>query len=228
MHTIAILSQKGGTGKTTLTLHLAVASERAGQPAAVVDLDPQASAAGWKDSRSDETPVVVPVPSTRLPQTLEAARRGGAALTLIDTAPHATDVALAAAEAADLVLIPCRAGILDLRAIGTTARAVKLAEKTAYVVLNAMPPRAPNVLADATTAVAVHGLGVAPIALNQRAAYAHSLTLGQTAQEYEPIGKAAEEVGQLYSWLRKVLGHSNPELPAIRHLGNEAAKGRAV
>src|SRR5271167_4372774 len=99
MHTVAILSQKGGTGKTTLTLHLAVASERAGKAAAVIDLDPQASAAGWKDSRPGETPVVVSVPSTRLPQALEAARTGGAVLTLIDTAPHATDAALAAAEA---------------------------------------------------------------------------------------------------------------------------------
>ena len=182
MYTVAILSQKGGTGKTTLTLHLAVASERAGQPAAVIDLDPQASAADWKDSRKAETPVVVPVPSTRLPQALDAARAGGAALTLIDTAPHATDVALAAAEAADLILIPCRAGILDLRAIGTTARAVKLAGKRAFVVLNAMPPRAPNVLADARAAVAVHGLEVAPFTIQQRAAYAHALTVGQTAQ----------------------------------------------
>ena len=144
MHTIAILSQKGGTGKTTPTLHLAVASERAGQAAAVIDLDPQASAAGWKDTRPGDTPVVVPVPSSRLPQALEAARGGGAAITFIDTAPHATEAALAAAEAADLVLIPCRAGILDLRAIGTTARAIKLSSKPAYVILNAMPPRAPR------------------------------------------------------------------------------------
>ena len=133
MHTVAVLSQKGGTGKTTLTLHLAVASERAGKPSAVIDLDPQASAAGWEDSRPVEAPVVSPVSSTRLSHALDAARAGGAALTLIDTAPHAAEAALAAAEAADLVLVPCRAGILDLRAISTTARAVKLAGKPAYV-----------------------------------------------------------------------------------------------
>jgi chromosome partitioning protein len=224
MYTIAILSQKGGTGKTTLTLHLAVASERAGQAAAVIDLDPQASAAGWKDSRSAETPVVVPVPSTRLPQALEAARAGGAAITFIDTAPHATDAALAAAEVADLVLIPCRAGILDLRAIGTTARAIKLSGKPAYVVLNAMPPRAPNVLADAIAAVAVHGLQVAPFTMQQRAAYAHSLTAGQTAQEYDPMGKAADEIAQLYSWVRRQLEPSIAKLPATRQRGNKAVR----
>jgi chromosome partitioning protein len=228
MYTVAILSQKGGTGKTTLTLHLAVASERAGHSAAVIDLDPQASAAEWKDSRSAETPVIVPVPSTRLRQALEAARAGGAALTLIDTAPHATDVALAAAEAADLILIPCRAGILDLRAIGTTARAVKLAGKRAFVVLNAMPPRAPNVLADARAAVAVHGLEVAPITMQQRAAYAHALTAGQTAQEYEPTGKAADEMSHLYRWLYHELATSIAKLPASQQPGNKAARKVAV
>jgi len=225
MHTVAILSQKGGTGKTTLTLHLAVASERAGQATAVIDLDPQASAAGWKDGRSADAPVVVAVPPARLAKALDAARDGGAALALIDTAPHASDVALAAAEAADLVLIPCRAGILDLRAIGTTVRAVRLAGKPAYVVLNAMPHRAPNILSDARGAVAVHGLEVAPFTLQQRAALAHSLTAAQTAQEYEPGGKAAEEVTQLYNWLQAQL-HSLAGLPAMGQHGKKAIRSK--
>jgi chromosome partitioning protein len=205
MYIVALLSQKGGTGKTTLSLHLAVAAEKAGQRAAVIDLDPQASSAAWKDSRESETPVVVSAPSTRLPQAIQAARDGGADLVLVDTAPHSGDVAMAAAEAADLVLVPCRAGILDLRAIGTTARIVKLADKKAYVVLNAVPPRASNILADARDAVAVHGLEVAPVALRQRAAYSHALTAGRTAQEYEPKGQAAKEVALFYQWLKRIL-----------------------
>lgn len=205
MRTVAIVSQKGGTGKTTISLHLAVAAHKAGKAAVVIDLDPQASSAGWKDSRAGEEPVVVALPAARLPQALEAARSGGADLIIIDTAPHSGDVALAAAEAADLVLIPCRPGILDLRAIGSTARAVKLAGKPAYVVLNTLPPRAPNVLADARAAVAVHGLDVAPVALQQRATFAHALTVGKTAQEYEPGGKAAEEISSLYDWLSEVI-----------------------
>jgi chromosome partitioning protein len=205
MKTVAILSQKGGTGKTTISLHLAVAAQRAGQAVVVIDLDPQASAAGWKDSRSTDNPVVVSVPATRLPQALKAASAGEADLVVIDTAPHAGDVALAAAEAADLILIPCRPGILDLRAIGSTARTVKLAGKRAFVVLNTVPPRASNVLADARAAVAVHGLDVAPVALQQRAAYAHSLTAGQTAQEYERGGKASDEIAELYAWVKDQL-----------------------
>jgi chromosome partitioning protein len=205
MYIVSLLSQKGGTGKTTLSLHLAVASERVGQRAVVIDLDPQASSAEWKDSREGNTPVVVPIPPSRLPHAVQAARDGNAALVLIDTAPHSSDVALAAAETSDLVLIPCRAGILDLRAIGTTARAIKVAGRTAYVVLNAVPPNASHILTDARAAVAVHGLEVAPVSLRQRAAYVHALTAGQTAQEYEPHGKASEEMTKLYRWLCRTL-----------------------
>ena len=205
MYVVAILSQKGGTGKTTLSLHLAVAAERAGHVAAVIDLDPQASAAGWKDSRPGETPVVVPIPASRLAQALDLARGAEAEIVFLDTAPHSSEVALAAAEAADLVLIPCRAGILDLRAIGATARLAKIAGKPAHVVLNSMPPRANNVIADAREAVTVHGLDVAPVTIQQRVAYAHALTAGQTAQEYDPDGKASEEITELYAWLRTVL-----------------------
>jgi chromosome partitioning protein len=205
MKTVAIESQKGGTGKTTTALNLAVAAEKAGQTAVIIDLDPQASAAGWKDSRRAETPVVVSVAPARLPQAIQAAREGGAELVFIDTAPHAESVALAAARAADVILIPCRPGILDLRAIGATADLVRLAGKPGIVVMNAVPAQATNLLADACAAVAVHGLDVAPVAIRQRAAYGHALTIGQTAQEFEPKGKAGEEIALLYLWLRQRL-----------------------
>jgi chromosome partitioning protein len=201
MRTIAVLSQKGGSGKTTLALHLAVAAGLAGRVAAVIDIDPQASAAGWKDARGSETPVVVSLPATRLAQALTAAREAAADITLIDSAPHSGDVALAAAEVADFIIIPCRPGILDLRAIGATVRIMKLAGKPGSVVLNAMPPNAPHVVADARAAVAVHGLEVAPVTIQQRAAFQHALTLGQTAHEYDPDGKATVEISQLYQWL---------------------------
>jgi chromosome partitioning protein len=199
MKVIAILSQKGGAGKTTLALHLAVAAERDGKSAAVIDLDPQASATSWGDSREAETPVIVSAQAARLPQVLEAARAAGAALVVIDTAPHSESSALAAARAADLILIPCRPAILDLRAIGTTIDLTKLAGKPAAVVLNTIPPRG-SLGEEAKLAVAGYGVEIAPVHLGQRAAYQHALTAGLTAQEYEPNGKAAEEVTQLYMW----------------------------
>ena len=206
MKTIAVMSQKGGTGKTTLTLHLAVAAVRKGLAVAVLDLDPQASASGWKDSRAEEAPSVISIVSSRLKTGLEEAARGGVALSILDTAPHAADAAIAAAEAADLILVPCRAGILDLRAIAATAKIAKLAGKPTYVVLNHTPHRAPRIIEDATEAVRQHGLEVAPFVLHQRAAYAHGLTVGQTAEEFEPGGKAEQEVRDLLSWARGLLG----------------------
>jgi chromosome partitioning protein len=202
---ISILSQKGGAGKTTIVLHLAVAAERDGQSVAVIDLDPQASATNWGDSRAADTPAIVSAQAARLPQVLEAAREAGATFVLIDTAPHSESAALAAARAADLILIPCRPAILDLRAIGTTIDLAKLAGKPAAVVLNTIPPRG-SLGEDAKQAVTGYGIEIAPVQLGQRAAYQHALTAGLTAQEYEPDGKAAEEITQLYKWTRTRVG----------------------
>lgn len=200
MKVITILSQKGGAGKTTLALHLAVAAEQDGRQTAVIDLDPQASAASWGDGREAETPVVVSAQASRLPQVIEAAEKAGAALAIIDTAPHSENSALIAARAADLILIPCRPAILDLRAIGSTIDLAKLAGKPAVVVLNTVPPRG-SLVHEAIQAVDGYGVEVAPVHLGYRAAFQHSLTSGLTTQEYEPNGKAAEEVMQLYKWV---------------------------
>lgn len=205
MKTISFLSQKGGTGKTTLCVHLAVAAERAGKSAVILDLDPQASSTGWKDNRTEETPVAVSLQFSRLSQTLAASQQSGAAFAFIDSAPHSDQVAMAAAESADLILIPCRAGILDIRAIAMTAKIAKMAGKPAFVILNALPPQATSLIAEARDAVAVHGLELAPVTIHQRAAYAHSLIDGHVAMEFDPKGKAAGEISKLYLWLENKL-----------------------
>jgi chromosome partitioning protein len=217
MKIVALVSQKGGAGKTTLALHLACAAQAGGLASAIIDLDPQASAAAWHDSRAQEEPVVVPLPYTRLAHGLEIARESGADLVLIDTAPHSETAALAAARAADLVLIPCRLSILDLRAIGDTAELVKIAQKPALVVLNAYHPRAVEMLADAQAAVAMHGLSIAPAGLAARASFSHSLIAGLTALEYEPVGRASQEVTSLFAWLCDAIG-----LAAMQFAGNTA------
>lgn len=205
MKTIALLSQKGGAGKTTLALHLAVAATLDGKQAAVIDLDPQASATHWEDSRANESPAVVSAQAVRLAKVLSTAREHGAALAIIDTAPHSERDALAAARASDLVVIPCRPSVLDLRAISSTVDLANLAGKPGVIVLNACPPR--GTLADeANAAVATYELPIAPVRVGQRAAYVHALTAGQAVQEYEPKGKAAEEISQLYKW---ICGHVN-------------------
>lgn len=205
MKTISLLSQKGGAGKTTLCVHLAVAAERAGKSAVILDLDPQASATGWKDNRADETPVTVSLQFSRLGQTLAASKQNGADYAFIDSAPHSDQVAIAAAEAADLILIPCRAGILDIRAIAMTGKIAKMAGKPAFVVLNALPPQAASLIAETREAVAAHGLELAPVVIHQRAAYTHALIDGRVAMEFDPKGKAADEIPRLYQWLESQL-----------------------
>ncbi len=202
MKVIAIISQKGGAGKTTLALHLGVAAEQDNKSTAIIDLDPQASATGWGDSREAEAPAVVSAQASRLTKVLDAARAGGADYVIIDTAPHSESAALAAARAADFILIPCRPAILDLRAISDSIDLAKLAEKPSAVVLNAVPPRG-SLAQDAEEAVTGYGVPIVPIHIGQRAAFQHALTVGQTAQEYEPNGKAAEEITQLYRWINE-------------------------
>lgn len=205
MKTLAVISQKGGAGKTTLALHLAVAAEMAGKRTAVIDLDPQASATSWKDLRQAQTPAVVSAQAARLQQVLQTAAEHGAALAIIDTAPHSESAALAAARQSDLVLIPCRPAILDLKAISSTVDIAKLAGKELYVVLNAVPPRG-TLGTEAAAAIEGYSVPVVPIMICHRAAYMNALTAGQTAQEYDPEGKAAEEIKGLYKWTCKQVG----------------------
>jgi chromosome partitioning protein len=200
MKTVAVISQKGGAGKTTLAVNLAVAAELHNVATVLIDLDPQASAKTWHDIRvRKDAPFVVSAQASRLEEVLEASRTNGAELVIIDTAPHSEAAALGAARAADLVLIPCRPAILDLKAIRISGDLTALAKKEAVVVLNAVPHQG-RLADEAEEAVRSYGLAVAPVKLTQRAAYVHSLTAGQTAQEFEPEGKAAQEIGELYKW----------------------------
>ena len=120
MKTIAIISQKGGAGKTTLALHLATAFALSGRNAAIIDLDPQASSANWSDRRASDMPVVLSAHASRLAHEMDRVRQTGGDVLVIDTAPHSDSAALEAAKAADLVLVPCRPAILDIEAIHNT------------------------------------------------------------------------------------------------------------
>lgn len=204
MKTIAILSQKGGAGKTTLAINLAVAVSKSKKQSAIIDLDPQASATNWHDSRDLEAPIVVSSQSARLQHVIDAAKEGGADFVFIDTAPHSENASLAAARIADYVLIPCRPAILDLRAIGNTIDLVKLSGTKAAVVLTCVPPRG-TLAQEAAEAVSSYDVVLCPAQIGQRAAFVHSITSSQSVHEYEPNGKATKEINVLYKWLIKQL-----------------------
>jgi len=200
MFTIAVTAQKGGVGKTTLILHLAVEAAKTGA-VAVIDMDPQSSVAQWALGRNRTQPVVLTSPAARLPHALHAARRSGAQIAFIDTAPAVESPALAAVRAADFCLIVSRPGFLDLRSIGINVQIAKIAGKEAALIMNAMPVRDRQAAAAGEDAGARYRVEFCPIMIHQRAVFGHALAKGSCAQEVEPTGKAAAEVAALWGWL---------------------------
>jgi chromosome partitioning protein len=202
MYTIAIIAQKGGVGKTTLALSLAVAADQARKQSVVIDLDPQASACNWGDRRKHETPIIVDAQPSRLTSALAKA---GVAFAFIDTPPRSEQAALAATKAADLVFIPSRPQIYDLETIPNTIELLKLAgNKPAMVVLNAVPPRGTR-HDQAREALARFSMPVCPAMLTHRAAFGDAGTVGLTALENDRNGKAAQEIRLVYKYTTKIL-----------------------
>ena len=216
MKVVAIVSQKGGAGKTTLALHVAVAAERWGLSAAILDMDPQGTAERWSEWRNEEPPAVVAAKATTLNRRLEQARAGEGDLVVIDTPPLAQTEAREAARIADLILIPCRPSAFDLDAIRITADLANDIRKPAFVVVNAGPPHGTAVYRDVAETVERFGLKVAPPRLAERAAFRHAVREGKSVQELEPDSKAAEEVAILWEWIAGQLGISKSRNPAIR------------
>jgi len=214
MRILALLAQKGGAGKTTLALHLAVVAQQDGLRTVLVDLDPQRSAAGWWHARAANMPELVETEAGRLSEVIEAAKSDGVSLLVVDTRPSVERDASEVARLADLALIPTRPAILDLRAIGATVDVVKAARRPAAIVLNSCPPARgigeASLTAEARRGLRAYGLPVSPTAITQRAALAHALIDGQAVTEFEPDGKAAAEVRKVWEWARRQLWENGP------------------
>jgi chromosome partitioning protein len=201
MYTIALIAQKGGTGKTTLCLSLAVAAVQAGKRVVVFDTDPQATACNWSDRRTLENVVVLDAQPGRLPTALAKAKESDVDLVLIDTPARSEQSALAAAKVADLVVIPCRPQAYDLETIPAAREIVALSGgKLMVVVLNAVPAWG-NRHEQAIEVLGQMEMPVCPALIGQRAAFGDSGALGQTPTEFEPKGKAAEEIRAVYEYI---------------------------
>ncbi|MCY4671755.1 MAG: AAA family ATPase, partial [Rhodococcus sp.] len=202
---IAVLAQKGGAGKTTLSLSLAVAAAADGLTCALIDLDPQATASNWSDRRDEDTPVVISAQAARLPKILAGAQSQGADVVVIDTAPRAESAALAAAQAADLVIIPCRPSISDLETVTTTRDLVRVADRHVPMlcVLNGVPARGTRT-EQAREILASLDIETCPTAIGHRAAIDHATTEGRSAQEHDRRSKAAIEIGQVYEFVKRL------------------------
>jgi len=208
MKVLSVIGQKGGSGKTTVALAVATAAALDGQRAAVIDLDPQATAARWSDRRTHaaDAPAVVSCQAARLDAVLATAKAQGVELAVIDTPGKATDVAIAAARAADFVLLPVQPQIFDLETLQAAADILAIAGKgkdRAAIVLQRTPTTGKRHI-EAKAALESLGFAFAPI-LYQRAAHGDAAALGMTAQELDSSSKAAVEIIALYSYISSVL-----------------------
>ena len=200
MRVVALLSTKGGAGKTSLATALAVETG-----AVLLDLDPQSSACRWRDRREAEVPVVTDVSPARLRPTLEAVKAQGVGTVVLDTPPRSETAALEAARVADLVVVPCRPQMVDLETVPVTTQLLALArDPLAVAVLVGVPPRGPRA-EQARRAIQGLGLRVCPHTIGHRAAWGDASALGLTVAEYEPQGRAAAELHRVVEWLRSVL-----------------------
>lgn len=200
MQIVSILSQKGGSGKTTLTGHLAVQAELAGAgPVAVLDADPQESLAEWGNDRDADTPFVMQTSLWRLQQDVRQMRDRGMKLLLIDTPPGISSTIRSAIEVSDLVLVPVKPSPHDLRAAGNTCTVVEESTKPLVFVINCASAWA-HITPQAVIALAQHGT-VAPAIIHQRADFASSMIDGRTVMELDRRSRSACEIAELWEYL---------------------------
>jgi chromosome partitioning protein len=228
MYTVALIAQKGGTGKTTLAVSLAVAAGQVGMTSIIIDLDPQGTACNWKDRRKSDGPVVIDAQPGRLAAALAKAEENGVDFAVIDTPARNEQSALAAAKAADLVLIPCRPQAYDLETIPNTKEILTLAgNKPAIVVLNAVPAVGDR-HEQARELLGRLQIPVCPYTLGHRAVFGDAGAVGQAAQEYDQKGKGAAEILQVYKYVLSTLVQLSKDKTKQEHHEQQSKSERAA
>ena len=201
MHILVFASQKGGTGKTTLSGHLAVEAQNAGVgPVALLDTDPQGSLSNWWNARKAPEPLFVKVGPFELGKALEHLTRSGIRLALIDTPPAITESISHVIGHADLVILPTRPSPHDLRAVGPTVDIAGRHGKPVLFVVNEATQRA-RITGEAAVALSQHGT-VAPVTIHHRVDFAASMVDGRTVGEVTPESASAKEIQELWIYVQ--------------------------
>lgn len=198
MKTLAVMSQKGGTGKTTVAAHLAIAAEAAGCRTILMDMDPQRSATAWSRLREGPGPVMSDAKAGTLFIARQAAEKLRMGLMVIDTPPSCGDETLEAARHADLCLIVVRPSFFDIEAARSTVETVKALGRPALFLLNQTPAGQAAAVKAAVESLGRYGLPVSPVRLHSRPAYQAAIGRGRTVQETAPSSVAAVESDALW------------------------------
>lgn len=209
MRTITFVTQKGGSGKTTLATNCAVAAERSGLKTLVLDLDPQGSAEAWYQDREDETPKLVHVSGAELAKAVKGAEQNGFDLVIIDTPGRDEPLTASAIRIADFCVVPCRPTPADMKATPPTVATITRLSKPAAFVLTQAPPRGGR-LREAEAGLSILGI-VCPVRIVSRNVYQDAHGVGLGVQEFDPDGKAAEEIKALWLWIKRKMEKLNRE-----------------
>ncbi len=211
MKTIVVANQKGGSGKSTVTVHLAAAAEQAGDgPVVISDTDPQGTAADWFNQRKKagiDTPLYSPLSLSELGGKVRALSEAGASYLFIDTAPSIGAVNADLFAVADLILIPLNPTPADLRALVKGLPLIRESGRPFQFLLSRVRPNLRN---NDGTALALQALGMVLTArMHERVIYAETFAHGRTALELDAKGVAAQELAALWADVKGKLESKN-------------------
>lgn len=207
MQIISFVTQKGGSGKTTLAINCAVIASRKNKKVLIIDMDKQGTAESWYQDRESENPHLIKIAASELEKAIKLAGEQKFDFILIDTPGRDEPAQASAIRLADFCIVPCRPSPADMKATPPTVDTIRRLGKTAFFVLTQTPPRSFRIK-EAERGLSVLGT-VCPIPIVLRAAYQDAQGAGLAVTEYEKEGKAAQEIQELWNWIQKKMGKIN-------------------
>ena len=207
MNVISVLSTKGGSGKTSISQCLAVEALRQGIAAAIIDTDPQKSAAEWGEQRTAagiDAPAVTFLGSKRLQTLLADLEKRGAAMVVIDTPPHSAPAINAALDVSTGAVMVTRPNPMDIRALEATWNIVSKMKKPSAAIFTQAPPGSrARALGLAQGRLEELGIPFCPTPVTYTLSFPYAQAEALSVQEREPTGKARAEVAEVWGWLKR-------------------------